>query len=209
MARLAEQRLGFVPGQRLAEQLVLAAGNPLYTRELLDALVRSGGLRSPSGAAGPIELVAEQPREAVLSLSLAIADRLDFLTDGARDTLRLTALLGRSFAAQDVSLVTGLAPERLRGVLEEAVAAGVLERDGERLRFRHGLLRQVLYETVPAPIRAAHIAPAGHPGPDRRLGADRAHRRTHSAGAGRGHRLGARLDRGARAAAAGRRSRVP
>jgi DNA-binding CsgD family transcriptional regulator len=155
VARLAEQRLGFVPGQRLAEQLVLAAGNPLYTRELLDALVRSGGLRSPSGAAGPIELVAEQPREAVLSLSLAIADRLDFLTDGARDTLRLTALLGRSFAAQDVSLVTGLAPERLRGVLEEAIAAGVLERDGERLRFRHGLLRQVLYETVPAPIRAA------------------------------------------------------
>jgi hypothetical protein len=55
----------------------------------------------------------------------------------------------------DVTLVTGLTPSSLLGVLEEAIAAGVLVPDGLRLRFRHGLLRQVLYETVPAPIRAA------------------------------------------------------
>jgi tetratricopeptide (TPR) repeat protein len=152
VARLAQERLGFLPGQRLAEHLALAAGNPLYTRELLDALVRSGEVHELSGAA---ELVADEPREAVVSLAQAIADRLDFLSTEARNTLRLAALLGPAFSVDDVTLVTGLTPAALFGMLEEAIAAGVLEPDGPRLRFRHGLLRQVLYETVPAPIRAA------------------------------------------------------
>ena len=152
VARLATERLGFAPGQRLARHLASAAGNPLYTRELLDALVRSDEVRTLSGTA---ELVADEPREAVVSLAQAIADRLDFLSTEARNTLRLAALLGPVFSVDDVTLVTGLTPGALRGMLEEAIAAGVLQPDGPRLRFRHGLLRQVLYETVPAPIRAA------------------------------------------------------
>jgi DNA-binding CsgD family transcriptional regulator/tetratricopeptide (TPR) repeat protein len=152
VARLAQERLGFRPGLRLAEHLALAAGNPLYTRELLDALVRSGEVRTLSGSA---ELVTEEPREAVVSLAQAIADRLDFLSTEVRNTLRLAALLGPVFSVDDVSLVTALTPAALTGLLEEAITAGVLEPEGLRLRFRHGLLRQVLYETVPAPIRAA------------------------------------------------------
>ena len=152
VARLARERLGFAPGHRLTRHLASAAGNPLYTRELLDALVRSGEVRTSSGAA---ELVADEPREAVVSLAQAIADRLDFLSTETRNTLRLAALLGPVFSVDDVTLVTGLTPGALLGMLEEAIAAGVLQPDGLRLRFRHGLLRQVLYETVPAPIRAA------------------------------------------------------
>ena len=152
VAQMARERLGFAPGHRLTQHLALAAGNPLYTRELLDALVRSGEVRTLSGAA---ELVADEPREAVVSLAQAIADRLDFLSTDARNTLRLAALLGPVFSVDDVTLVTGLTPGALFGMLEEAIAAGVLQPDGLRLRFRHGLLRQVLYETVPAPIRAA------------------------------------------------------
>ena len=155
VARLARERLGFLPGKRLAEHLALASGNPLYTRELLDALVRSGEMRTLADAADTADVVAEEPLEAVVSLSRAIADRLDFLRPEVRDTLRLAALLGRVFAVDDVSLVTGLTPTSLLGGLQEAIAAGVLEPDGPRLRFRHGLLRQALYESVPAPIRAA------------------------------------------------------
>ena len=40
-------------------------------------------------------------------------------------------------------------------MLDEAIAAGILAETGDRLSFRHGLLRQVLYEATPASARSA------------------------------------------------------
>jgi tetratricopeptide (TPR) repeat protein len=46
-------------------------------------------------------------------------------------------------------------------VLEEAIRAGVLVDDGDRLRFRHDLLREALYEDLPASLRLALHREAG------------------------------------------------
>jgi DNA-binding CsgD family transcriptional regulator len=53
----------------------------------------------------------------------------------------------------DLSLVTGLSAGELAEVLGTAVSAGVVVEVGQRLGFRHGLIRQVLYEGIPGPVR--------------------------------------------------------
>lgn len=152
---------GYPPGPRLVAQLDLAAGNPLYVREMLDALTRANALEVQEGAievrAGAVADggAAPGPGAGVMSPAEAIADRLDFLSADTRDVLRTAALFGSDFSVTDVSGVLGRPAAALAGPVREAVAAGVVESSGPRLRFRHGLLRQALYESLPAALRIA------------------------------------------------------
>ena len=154
VARLTEELVGRPPGERLAERLASASGNPLYVRELIDALARSGTLREHDGS---LEVDDDEgpAREAVVSLARVIVDRLDSLTAETRQTLMVAALLGPVFSVADLAVVAGRAPTDLLGAVEEAVAAGVVEAEGARLRFRHGLLRQALYTSMPLALRVA------------------------------------------------------
>jgi len=158
VARLTEELVGRPPGERLAERLASASGNPFYVRELIDALARSGTLREHDGS---LEVDEEGPaREAVVSLARVIVDRLDSLTAETRQTLMVAALLGPVFSVADLAVVAGRAPTDLLGAVEEAVAAGVVEAAADearraRLRFRHGLLRQALYTSIPLALRVA------------------------------------------------------
>src|SRR5439155_17815011 len=65
---VVERLVGGTPGPRLRRQLAQAGGNPLYLRELADALLREHGLRFTGGAA---ELVGGAGRRPV-SLAGAI-----------------------------------------------------------------------------------------------------------------------------------------
>ena len=145
---------GTVPGPRLAERLASAAGNPLYVRELLAAASRVGALQLTDGV---VEIAAGGgAAQAVGSLAGVIADRLDFLSAGAREVLRASALLGPQFTLSDLGLVVAQEPGQLAEQVTEARVAGVLEEvAGGRLRFRHGLLKEVLYEATPIVLRAA------------------------------------------------------
>lgn len=69
--------------------------------------------------------------------------------------LRWAAVLGQEFSVTDLAMVTGRAAGDLLGVVDTAAAAGVIAEAGPRLGFRHGLIRQVLYEGMPAALRAA------------------------------------------------------
>ncbi|WP_320783430.1 AAA family ATPase [Streptomyces sp. CRN 30] len=163
VAELAGRIAGRTAGPRLLGRLGLAAGNPLYVREMMDALTRAGALADdgrrtelgPEAHAGDGEhhRWAEFGR---MSLSEAIADRLAFLSAGTRDMLRTAALLGPTFPLTDLVVLLGRPAAALSAPVREALAAGVLEpADGDRLRFRHGLLKQALYESVPAALRVA------------------------------------------------------
>lgn len=152
VSALAASWLGAVPGPRLTRQLGLAAGNPLYVRELLDALSRWGHLRTSDGV---VEVAGSGTADyPAVSLAEVIADRLDFLSADARDVLRTASLLGADFSAADLAAIAEHSPTRLARVVEEALAAGVLECAGTSLRFRHGLLKESLYETMPRALRA-------------------------------------------------------
>lgn len=117
----------------------VSGGNPLFALQIADAVARKGGL-------APDE---EPPLPK--SLTAAIRGRLASLSGGARRTLLHAAALGKPTA---VLLDAAGADE---AGLEEALAAHVLERDGDRLRFEHPLLAAVVYdEAEPAERRKAH-----------------------------------------------------
>jgi DNA-binding CsgD family transcriptional regulator len=147
---LVGQLVGGEPGPLLRQAARQAGGNPLYTRELVDALRREERIRVSAGMA---ELAGTDTSPA--ALGAAIRSRLDFLSPEATDALRVAALLGPEFSAFDLATVTGRASTDLLPVLDEAVAAGVLAESAGRLAFRHDLIRQALYEAVPASARAA------------------------------------------------------
>lgn len=150
---LAGRLAGGTPGPRLRRQVEQAGGNPLYVRELVDALLREQAVRV---AAGRAELAGSQARRPV-SLAAAIAKRLGFLSERTAGGLQLAALLGPEFSVADLRLVTGQASTELAEAIQEAVAGGVLAESGsgDRLAFRHGLIRQALYDGIPTPVRSA------------------------------------------------------
>jgi AAA ATPase domain len=159
VAELVGKLLGGHPGQWLAEFVARVGGNPLYARELADGLLRQGQVRL---AAGLAELADDPARVLVpVSLTAVIGERLDGLADQVIAGLRWAALLGAEFSVADLKVITGRRAGDLMGVVDAAVGAGVVVEAGLRLRFRHGLIRQVLYERMPAGLRAAlHVRAA-------------------------------------------------
>jgi DNA-binding CsgD family transcriptional regulator len=149
VARLAGGR----PGGRLAALARRTGGNPLYARELVDGLVREGRVRVAGGVAELAE-GAEAVRVPV-SLAAAIQGRLGGLPEDALRVLRWAALLGTEFSVTDLEVVSGRSAGELMAVVDAATSAGVLAEAGARLGFRHGLIRQTLYEGMPAGLRAA------------------------------------------------------
>jgi DNA-binding CsgD family transcriptional regulator len=142
-----------VDGKAGAELLRLAdgaAGNPLYLTELVDALVRTERLTVDE--AGVVE-ASGGPVPG--SLAAAIAHRLDFLPRSVRLVLQAAALLGIQFRVSDLAIVLDRRITDLVPTLDEARAAGVLDDAGERLSFRHPLIRAALYDDIPPAVRAA------------------------------------------------------
>lgn len=139
------------PGPRLSAELTRAGGNPLYVRELVEALLRDGAMEVTGGVA---EMRADAPATPH-TLTAAIGRRVSFLADDTVQALRMAALLGKEFDLGELTAVTGRSAAALTDAVTEAVAAGVLSDTGRRLAFRHDLIRQVLVEQVPAAVRGA------------------------------------------------------
>ena len=159
---LVEHWMGSPPGRRLATELASAAGNPLYVREMVDAWSRAGWLNVERGML-ELDEKATTDRAGAASLAVTIADRLDFLSPRCMETLRFAALSAApGFPPTGLGEMTGLGPAEVVEVLEEAIAAGVLEPVGNLLRFRHGLIKQALYETIPEPVRALMVQRITH-----------------------------------------------
>jgi DNA-binding SARP family transcriptional activator/DNA-binding CsgD family transcriptional regulator len=144
--------LGGRPGRAVLDMVARADGNPMYLREMADALVRSGSIEVAGGVADIDEASAYDPPT---SLVAAVNLTLDGISDGTREVLRMAALLGPDFSVADVAAVTGRTPGSLLPVFDEAVAAKVLVDAGTQLSIRHPLLRHALYSGIPGPMRAA------------------------------------------------------
>jgi DNA-binding CsgD family transcriptional regulator/tetratricopeptide (TPR) repeat protein len=151
VAEIVTGLAGAPPGPRLRELAAHAAGNPLYLRELVDALAREAAITVDSGRA---EVVGGSTKRAPATLAAAIAGRLGFLSHDATTALRVATLLGPEFSIDDVATVLQSPVTALGGVFAEAEAAGVVAA-GNRLSFRHPLIRQALYEEMPGVLRSA------------------------------------------------------
>jgi len=149
---LVDELVGAPSGPRLRAMARQAGGNPLYVRELVDALVREHHVERED--AGFAELAADVVAMPA-SLGTAIAGRLAFLSDPTAQALRPAVLLGTEFSVEDLAAVSGWSIAELAAGIEEALAAGVLTERGDRFAFRHPLIRQALYGAIPEALRSA------------------------------------------------------
>jgi DNA-binding CsgD family transcriptional regulator len=155
VATLVTAMLGSPPGNALRQLTAQAAGNPLYLRELVDALVRERAVRN--GSVAEVSVAGDQ-----LSASLAavLNDRLSSVPAETAQMLRTAALLGAKFTVNDLAVLLRRPASQLADGLQEAVAVGLLVGSGAELAFRHQLLRQAIYESMPAALRTALHAEA-------------------------------------------------
>jgi DNA-binding CsgD family transcriptional regulator len=155
VADLAADAVGAAPGQGLLAGLAGAAGNPLFVTEMLAALALEGMIETAGGRA-EVTQPALPP-----TLRLTILRRLSFLSDDTLQALRFASILGSSFTVTDLSVTMDRPVVELFGMLAEGIAGRVLGDDGDRLRFRHDVIRDAIYEDMPATIRRGLHREAG------------------------------------------------
>ncbi|MBY8850209.1 AAA family ATPase [Saccharothrix sp. MB29] len=144
--------VGAVPGESLRPVVECAGGNPLYTRDMVEALVRDEAIEVRDGVAETGAPLDDDPPRSLVS---AVARRLAFLSPGTTEVLRSAALLGTEFALGDAATALGRPSSELIAAVEEATAAGLLDDAGPKLAFRHAVIREALYHGTPAAVRTA------------------------------------------------------
>ncbi|MEO6124259.1 MAG: AAA family ATPase [Ilumatobacteraceae bacterium] len=138
---------GAAPGTELRARLQATGGNPLFVSELLRSYDEEGLLRIDSG-------IAEVPPSVTPSgLHETLVRRLSWLAPETRELLRLASLLGTSFTLADLATVTGRSVIEVASWLREASVAGLVTGDGDRLAFRHDLVRDAVYDDMLAAER--------------------------------------------------------
>ena len=155
VSELVAGALAAAPGPRLLAGVSGAAGNPLFVTELLAALAQEGAIETADGQADVAEMTLPP------TLRLTILRRLGFLPVSTLDSLRAATVLGSSFTVTDLSVTTGLPALELSRALAEGIAGQVLADDGDRLRFRHDLIRDAIYEDLPLSVRQGLHQEAG------------------------------------------------
>jgi DNA-binding CsgD family transcriptional regulator len=142
---------GVQPSPELAAALHRETdGNPFFVTEVVRLLASQG--RLDAAQAGSAVLAGGLPE----GVKAVVAQRLRRLTDGCRRVLEFAAVLGRDFRLRVLQQATGLDADQLLELLEEAEAArvvGSVPGGLGRWRFAHALVREVLYEGLPAARR--------------------------------------------------------
>jgi DNA-binding CsgD family transcriptional regulator len=154
VAALVTAMIGTPPGDTLRQLTVQAAGNPLYLRELVDALARERAQPGPADGAWTAQ------DQLPASLVAVLNDRLSSVSAETAQILRTAALFGGKFTVTDLAVLLRRPVSELAAGLQEAVAARILTGSGAELAFRHQLIRQALYESMPTALRTALHAEA-------------------------------------------------
>src|SRR5580693_3446804 len=157
VASLVTAVVGAPPGDALRQLTARAAGNPLYVREMVDALVREHAVQvSPTAGA---DLRGGQQLPA--SLAGVLTDRLSSVSAETARLLRAAVLFGGRFGVSDLAVVLRQPASDLAASLQEAIEAGILAGSGtDHLIFRHPLIGKALYEAMPMTLRTALHAEA-------------------------------------------------
>jgi predicted ATPase len=139
VAQVAHDMLGGEPDEALLRVLTRADGQPFLLTELLRGL-RDEHLVTVADGTAELAAGASLPRQFVGT----VAAQLARLTAPARDAVEMASVLGRGFSLEELAGLLGRPPLELRGEIREAIASGLLAEDGDRLRFRHDLVREAV-----------------------------------------------------------------
>jgi DNA-binding CsgD family transcriptional regulator/tetratricopeptide (TPR) repeat protein len=154
-AHLAGQIAGRPAGRRLLEQVGGAGGNPLFVIELVRALRDEGAIDVEEGRA------ETRPASLPPNLRLTLLRRVSLLPEDALNLLRVASILGGAFSLAELGVLAERSPARMVPALAAAVDAGLLIESGDRLAFRHDLLREAIYQDLPVAVRKGLHRQAG------------------------------------------------
>jgi class 3 adenylate cyclase/tetratricopeptide (TPR) repeat protein len=137
LASAAAGKLDEASADRIARQ---AGGNPFFIVETTGMMLHEADQhhhgRQTSSAAPP-------------TVQAVVASRIDHLPEPARELIRVASIFpGGAFHEEKLALVTDADREVLNTLEEEELLVRDEDRPG-RWRFRHELLREVAYDTLP------------------------------------------------------------
>lgn len=146
---LAQGELGLPPGPELTGVLAKAGGNPLWVVEMIRSLSAEGRLRTEGGTVEPTS--SELPG----SLRELVVRRLRYLPEATIELLQITAVLGDAVSISDVAAVARRPATEVVTELREAFQAQLLGEQHDAVIFRHQLVHDAIYQTMPLPVRRA------------------------------------------------------
>ncbi len=135
--------------ESLLDLAAKAHGNPFLVSELVGGLGEEGRLTVSGGRA--VASGNSLPRR----LGASMQQRLDHLSSGAAEVVRVAAVLPDRFSAGLLAAMLERQPASLMSAVQEAVRVDLLVEDDEQLRFRHDLLRDATRQSLPQSVRRA------------------------------------------------------
>ena len=141
---------GEVPDRLVARVVERSAGNPFFVEELVTYLLERTDGRLLAGDADAVEMPE--------SLAALVLSRIDTLDEGPRTTAKVASVVGRSFTGNALHAVH---PDLGEPPVVEANLGALREQDlvtlddaATRLHaFRHVIVRDVAYESMPHTVR--------------------------------------------------------
>jgi len=145
VARFIEMTAGIAPPPGLVSAVYKETeGNPFFVNEVVRLLVADGRLEHPEQVKSWSVSIPQGVREVV-------GRRLDHLSPECNRVLTTGAVIGREFGIDALEQLSHLSEDRLLEVLDEAVAARVINevpRAPGRYSFSHALIRETLYSEL-------------------------------------------------------------
>lgn len=167
MSDLCTALLGAAPDEPLLALLRGSGGNPFLLETFLSTLRDGGGLRIENGVVTAIH--DDLPTDFLT----AVDHRLRDLSPAVRRLLDVGSVLGPSFTLHEAAEMLGQPMVGLLDPADEAVQAAMLVGNENSFAFRHDLIREVIYSTLPSPVRqtlhriaASALGGEGRPAPE-------------------------------------------
>jgi DNA-binding CsgD family transcriptional regulator len=149
VAELASEVMQANPDRALLELATDAAGNPFFLVELLRGLREERLVRIEDGVARLLE--ARLPKR----VAAGMRHRLARLSESARQLAVAAASLGRGFTVGELASMLGAPAASLLTPVEQLLEAGVFAERGDRLGFRHDIIREAVRDSTAVSARRA------------------------------------------------------
>jgi predicted ATPase len=148
VVELAEQLVGHPVGPMLRGVLATAGGNPRLVTAVVAAVQHAGALRLSDDDVADVEGTCWQDE-----LDEIARRHIAYLDPQVRSLLSDAAVLGPSFVVPDLAALADLPLTDCWRTLRHALAAGVVAARGDRLVFRHDVVRTALYAGLDPDLR--------------------------------------------------------
>ena len=146
-AAMVADLLGAEPDRTVLQAADRAENTPLLVVELVRGLVEEDLLDFADGT-------ATMPRPGLpVTFGASVRRTLRQLSRPTQQVVQVGAVLGRAFTVQALAALLERPVHRLLPEVQEAIGAGVLVDEGQRLAFRHDVIREAAESMIPLAVR--------------------------------------------------------